>query len=348
MFEDKIILSNFLIFGWAFLISIFAIPSIIYVAHLKNLLDKPNSRTMHEVLTPRLGGLAIFAGLMSSVMIFGKVDHGVQYLLASCIIIFFIGLKDDMVSVSASKKFFVQVLAAGIVMFLGDIRVTSFQGILGIHDLSFGVSYAFTFFVIIGVTNAINLIDGLDGLAGSLILISSCVFGMLFYQYGDVNYIPYSMVAFSLAGGVLGFLRYNFRNAIIFMGDTGSLVSGFILAVLAIQIVEMRQIDSAPALAISVIYIPIFDTLRVFGYRVLKGVSPFVPDKNHIHHILIRTQLKSSIVVLILAAFNLLMILVCLYFSSLGNLILLIILATSFLIFTTTFILVYRKYSSGV
>ena len=93
MLDEKIILTNGIIFGWSFLISVFAIPSIIYVAHLKNLLDRPNDRTVHEVLTPRLGGLAIFAGLMSSIMIFGKIEYGVQYLLAGCIILFFIGFK---------------------------------------------------------------------------------------------------------------------------------------------------------------------------------------------------------------------------------------------------------------
>ena len=347
MFDDEIILTNGLIFGWAFLIAVFAIPSIIYVAHLKNLLDRPNDRTVHEVLTPRLGGLAIFAGLMSSIMIFGRVDSGIQYLLAGCIILFFIGLKDDMVSVSASKKFFVQILATGIVMFMGDIRVTSFQGIFGIHELSDGTSYAFTFLVIVGITNAINLIDGLDGLAGSLIFLASGVFGYIFYIYGSDEYLPYSMISFSLMGGILGFLRYNFRNAIIFMGDTGSLVCGFILAVLAIQLVEMQTVDAAPSVAISILFIPIFDTVRVFGFRILKGISPFVPDKNHIHHILIRANIKNSYTVLILFTFNLLMIIVSIRFADLGNLIILALLATAFILFSTAFILLSRKSTSN-
>jgi len=343
MFDDKIILTNSLIFGWAFLIAVFAIPSIIYVAHLKNLLDRPNDRTVHEVLTPRLGGLAIFAGLVSSVMIFGKIEHGVQYLLAGAIILFFIGLKDDMVSVSASKKFFVQVLATGIIMFMGDVRVTSFQGIFDIHELSYGVSYAFTFLVIVGITNAINLIDGLDGLAGGLIFMSSSIFGILFYQYGGEEYLPYSMIAFGLAGSVLGFLRYNFRNAIIFMGDTGSLVSGFILAVLAIQLVEMREVESAPAVAISILFVPIFDTIRVFGFRILKGISPFVPDKNHIHHILIKTGIKNSFAVLILVIFNLLVIIAVINLSELGNLILLISIALLFAFFVGIFTMLSKN-----
>src|SRR5436190_3713546 len=107
-----------LTFIWAFLISVFAIPSIIHVAHIKKILDEPNLRTVHESLTPRLGGLAIFAGFMSALTIFGDLNYGVKELLAGSIIIFFIGLKDDIISVSAFKKFFVQILATGIVMFM--------------------------------------------------------------------------------------------------------------------------------------------------------------------------------------------------------------------------------------
>ena len=339
MFEDNVILENVLIFGWAFFISLFAIPSIIYVAHLKNLLDMPDHRTVHEVLTPRLGGLAIFAGVMSSVMIFGKVDSGVQYLLAGCIILFFVGLKDDMVSVSASKKFFVQILATGIVMFMGDIRVTSFQGIFGIHEISYGVSYAFTFLVIVGITNAVNLIDGLDGLAGSLILLASASFGFIFLMYGEGNYISFSMVAFALVGGILGFLRYNIRNAIIFMGDTGSLVCGFILAVLAIELVEMRTVESAPSLAIAILFVPILDTVRVFGFRILNGISPFTPDKNHIHHILLRNKISNLNTVILLFITNLLVVIGVLYNRDLGNLVLIILILGVFTLFNLVFYL---------
>ena len=211
-------ISAVLCFLWAFMISVFAIPSITYVAHLKNLLDKPNQRTVHSLLTPRLGGLAIFAGMVSSLMIFGKINNGVQHLLAGAIIIYYIGLKDDIVTVSAFKKFFIQILATGIVIFMGDIRITSFQGILGIDVLPSGISYAFSFLLIIGLTNSINLIDGLDGLAGSIIVVILSTFGVYFLFYGGENYRPFAYVAFSLVGGMVGFLRYNFYKATIFMG----------------------------------------------------------------------------------------------------------------------------------
>lgn len=304
---------------WSFLITVFAIPSIIYVAHSKKLLDEPNQRTMHQSLTPRLGGLAIFAGFMSALTIFGELSYSIQHLLAGCIIIFFIGLKDDIVSVSAFKKFFVQVLATGIIMFMGDIRITNFQGLLGIFELDQGYSYAFTFILVIGITNAINLIDGLDGLAGTIIFIISLTFGIYFYTQDSY----YSIVAFCLAGSILGFLRYNFTRAIIFMGDTGSLVSGFIISVLAIQFIEMK-VPSAPAVSIGILIIPIVDTLRVSFIRILKGKSPFAPDKNHLHHRLVSLGLSQIMSVSFLAIINILVIIGVIYFSYVGNLNLLI------------------------
>lgn len=306
-------------FTWAFIISVFAIPSIIFVAHIKNLLDEPNVRTVHHSLTPRLGGVAIFAGFTSSLTIFGSLDFGIQFLLAGCIILFFIGIKDDLVSVSAFKKFFVQILATGIVMILGDIRITSFQGIFGIHELEIGASYAFTFLVIMGISNSINLIDGLDGLAGTILVIVACTFGLFIQFFGGPEFLPYSMVAICLVGAIIGFLRYNFYNAVVFMGDTGSLVSGLVVSVLAIKFIEMAKVPAGPSMAVCVLIVPIFDTLRVFFIRIVKGVSPFSPDKNHIHHQLLRIGLTQLQTVFALSLFNLLMIFLCHWLSPLGN-----------------------------
>ena len=292
-----------LTFLWAFLIALFAVPSIIQVAHYKNILDEPNHRTIHNSSTPRLGGLAIFTGYMSSLMIFGDLNLGIQQLMAGTLLLFFIGVKDDITSVSAFKKFFIQVLATGIVMFLADIRITSFQGFLGIFELELGFSYVFTFLVIVGVTNAINLIDGMDGLAGSIVLLISLIFGGYFYYFNS----SYAFVALALAGGVTGFLSIIYIEPGYLWGDTGSLVSGFVLAVLAIQILEMQQIRSAPAIVVSIMILPIFDTLRVFALRIFNGKSPFYPDKNHLHHQLMTLGLSQSKVLGLLLIFNLVM-----------------------------------------
>ena len=333
---------------WALLVSLFAVPSIIYIAHLKNMLDTPNGRTVHQSLTPRLGGVAVFAGFMSALTIFAPLQNGAKELLAGCIILFFVGLKDDLVGMSVAKKFVGQLLATGIVMIMADIRITSFQGILGIGTLPVGISYAFTLSVIVGITNAINLIDGLDGLAGTIVLIVSSTFGYYFYAYGGASYSNYAYVAICLIGGLLGFLRYNFHRAPIFMGDTGSLVCGFIVSVLAIQFIEMGlRVEepfgsSAPSVAVGILFVPLFDTIRVFSLRMLSGRSPFAPDKNHIHHRILAMGFSQISTVLLLGLLNVLVILFVIRFAVLGNTVLILSLA-GFSALLSTFFGVYQS-----
>jgi UDP-GlcNAc:undecaprenyl-phosphate GlcNAc-1-phosphate transferase len=301
-----VLYQHLLAFLWALFVCVFAIPSIVRVAHEKKLLDEPNLRTVHANSTPRLGGLAIFAGFISSLTLFGSIGRGVKEMVAGAIIIFFIGLKDDIISVSVFKKVFAQLLAAGIIIVAGDVRITSFYGIFGVYDISIGFSYFISGFIVIGVTNAINLVDGLDGLAGSVVVLICAFLGVGFLYWGSSAYLPYVTVAFSLVGGVFGFLRYNFRNAIVFMGDTGSLVCGFIISVLAIKFVEMKPFENSSLFVMAVLFIPISDTLRVFLLRVLERRSPFSPDKNHLHHRLVDLGLNSVSTVFVLLLLNLL------------------------------------------
>jgi UDP-GlcNAc:undecaprenyl-phosphate GlcNAc-1-phosphate transferase len=313
---------------WALLIAFFAVPSIIYVAHLKNLFDAPNNRSVHKMPTPRLGGVAVLAGFLSALTIFAPLANGVQYLLAGCLLLFFVGLKDDLVSVSVAKKFVSQLLATGVVMLMADVRITSFQGLLGIGTLPIGVSYGLTFLAIVGITNAINLIDGLDGLAGTIVLIISSTLGYYFFRYGGESFGNYAFVAACLLGGILGFLRYNFYKANIFMGDTGSLVCGFIVSVLAIQFIEMGNAvgqplgSASPAVALGILFVPLFDTCRVFLLRMLAGKSPFAPDKNHIHHRVLALGFSQITTVLLLALLNVAVILLVIHFAYLGSLLL--------------------------
>lgn len=338
---DFLITKLILNYSWALLVVLFAIPAIIRMAFDRNILDRPNHRTVHEKLTPRLGGLAIFAGFMSAVTIFGVVNEGVQHVLAGALVIFFIGAKDDLMNISPFKKFFGQVLAAGIVIFLGDVRVYSFHGFLGIEELPLLVSYVFTLLLIIGITNATNLIDGLDGLAGSIVLVIAVTFGIYFI---DTSY-PYSFMAFALAGSVTGFLRFNIFKAKIFMGDTGSLLCGFMVAVLAIRFIEIQAVPASPAIALAVVIIPITDTLRVFTIRLAKGQSPFMPDKNHIHHRLLAMGLNQLTVVFTLVGFNLLVILVVTSMAHLGTTWLVVLIIITILLINT-FIEISKRYIS--
>lgn len=300
-----------LCFLWALVISLFAMPSIIFVAESKKLLNLPNERTTHVISVPRLGGLAIFAGFLSAILIFGDVSKNVQYLLAGCLMLFYIAVKDDLVAVSAFKKFFVQILATGILIFLGDFRITHFHGLLGIDELSDGTSYAFTMVTVIAITNSINLIDGINGLAGSLIVMSSLILSCIFYFMPENQALV--LVGVSLAGAVLGFLRYNFGEAKIFMGDTGSLVCGFVISALLIKCVDSNPVPNSPILAMSVVFVPIADTLRITIIRILDGRSPFSSDKNHIHHVLLFAGLHPIRIVIILCLLN--FVVFCLFWS---------------------------------
>ncbi len=335
-------IESLLIFFWSMLISMFSIPTIISVAHSKRILDEPDFRKAHQTNTPQLGGLAIFAGFMTGVAIFGQMSVGIQQLLAGSLIIFFVGVKDDINGVSVFKKFFVQVLAAGIVLFYADVRITSFQGLFGIYDLDIGLSYAFTFLVILCITNAVNLIDGINGLAGTIVIIICLTYGLYFYLNAEDSY---AFVSFSLAGAMLGFLRYNMFEAKVFMGDTGALVSGFIIAILSIHFIELKTISSAPALSIGILFIPIFDTIRVFSIRVYNGVSPFMPDRNHIHHYLGDLGLSHFIIVIVLSLVNITVIGFMITYSHFGNTTLLLI-AGSFALFIS-FILEMMKRRFG-
>ncbi|PIB37286.1 undecaprenyl-phosphate alpha-N-acetylglucosaminyl 1-phosphate transferase [Reichenbachiella sp. 5M10] len=333
-------IESLLIFFWALLLSMFSIPTIISVAHSKRILDEPDFRKHHDINTPRLGGLGVFAGFMTGVAIFGEMTMGVQQLLAGSLIIFFVGVKDDINGVSVFKKFFVQVLAAGIVLFYADIRITSFQGLFGVYDLDVGISYAFTFLVILCVTNAVNLIDGVNGLAGTIVVIICLTFGVYFFLYGVRGY---AFVAFALAGGMVGFLRYNLGEAKVFMGDTGALVSGFIISILAIHFIEMNTVQAAPALTIGILFVPIFDTVRVFLIRVYNGVSPFMPDRNHIHHYLGDLGLSHTQTVVFLGILNLVVILMLRYYSFLGNSVLLVCLGVFAVIFSVVLEFLVRR-----
>ena len=304
---ESIIYKYILCFLWSFLLTLFAIPPIINLAYRKRLLDTPNGRTVHESKVPRLGGMAIFAGFVSGVTIFSDFTHekGIQQLLAGVVLLFFIGLKDDVKPVSAFKKFFVQVICCGIVMFLGGIKINSFYGLLGIYELNLELSYALTFITIIGVTNAINLIDGVNGLAGSIVIIIGSFLSVVLILNGSA----YAFLMFSLVGAMIGFLRYNLFQGSIFMGDTGSLVSGFVLVVVAIHSLSFEENGFSPVFVLSVFSWPIIDTIRVMVLRTFKGQSPFSPDQKHIHHIFLRLGWTHPQVVMVVVIVQVMMVL---------------------------------------
>ncbi len=276
----------------SFIITFFAIPVIIQIAKSKKLFDEPDERKVHKTVVPTLGGLGIFAGfIVATLMGSTPFYHELQYFAAAAIVIFFLGLKDDILVLSANKKFIGQLIAAGIVIKFGNITLNNMHGFLGIEAIPYYAGVFLTLFTIIVITNSFNLIDGVDGLAGSLGVITTLVFGCYFYY---ANEIGYAVMAFSLCGATGAFLIYNFSPAKIFMGDTGSLLLGLINSILVIKFINVAgtpgqafSCHAAPAVGFAILMIPLFDTLRVFGMRILDRRSPFSPDRIHIHHFLL-------------------------------------------------------------
>ncbi len=288
-----ILLLNFLT---AFLLTYFAIPSIIKVAHQKKLFDVPVGRSSHTVNTPSLGGIAIFSGAIFSFIMWTPFDEfaNLQYILCAFIILFLVGARDDIAPLSPKYKLAGQILAALILIFKSDIILDGFYGLFGITaDIPYWVSVIITLFTMLVIINAFNLIDGIDGLAGSIGVLIIGTLGAWFFLTGNWGY---TAIAFATVGAITGFLKYNFTPAKIFMGDTGALLIGLASCILVIEFIDMNtalesaspyKFQASPVVAIGILIIPLFDTLRVFVTRILRGHSPFHPDRRHIHHLLI-------------------------------------------------------------
>jgi UDP-GlcNAc:undecaprenyl-phosphate/decaprenyl-phosphate GlcNAc-1-phosphate transferase len=299
--------------GLAFLITFFSIPVIIEVAKDKKLFDEPDERKVHHAVIPTLGGLGIFAGFIIATLLGAPLGSAeLQYFIAAIMLIFFLGIKDDILILSATKKFIGQLVAAGILIKFGGVQINNMYGFFGIHEIPHTASVLLTLFTIVVITNSFNLIDGVDGLAGSLGLVTSGIFGIYFYMTGQALY---AVMALSLAGSLVAYLIYNFYPAKIFMGDTGSLLIGLLNSVFVIKFISVSAdasmgfpLQSAPAIGFAVLMVPLFDTLRVVGLRILNRRSPFSPDRNHIHHFMLELGFSHKMISLTLVAANILFI----------------------------------------
>ena len=336
----------------SFVITFLAIPVIIRIAEEKKLFDIPDGRKLHKNPIASLGGVGIFSGffLAALLSISLNANHEFQYYFAAALVIFILGLKDDIIALSATKKFIGQLIAASIVIHLAGVRITSMHGLFGIGELPNLVSICLSYLTVILVINAFNLIDGVDGLAGMLGLLTTSVFGTYFILAG----MPaYALFSFALGGSLLAFLIFNYNPAKIFMGDCGSLLLGLTNAILAVKFIEVAgnqtvsfPIQSAVAVGISVLIIPLLDTVRVFSIRIYKGRSPFSPDRNHIHHLLLDRGLGHKHVSLFCFLLNIVFITLAYFGRHLGPTYLLC--TMSGICFTFLAVLIYSKKPSRV
>ena len=280
----------------AFIISFYAIPIIIQLADQVKLYDIPDERKVHKKPIPSLGGLGIFIGFMMAFLLapsIPAVANMLQYYYASFLVVFFFGIKDDILKLRPMKKILGQLIVSVILIFKAGLVITHLYGFFGVTYIIDSFSYVLTLMTIIVIMNAFNLIDGIDGLAGSLGILTCSTFGLFFYLNGDIFF---AMVGFVVSSSLFAFLIYNYSPAKIFMGDTGSMLIGLINAILAIHFIETAATSNtllintklnAPAMAFGVLAVPLLDTLRVFSIRILHGHSPFFPDRKHLHHLLL-------------------------------------------------------------
>jgi len=317
----------------AFTLTYSIIPVIIRVARERRIYDRPNERSSHDEPTPSLGGIGIFAGTICGVVLWTPLDSfGVlQYILAAFVLIFLIGAMDDLLPLSPTKKFSGQLLVAIILAYKSNVRITSLYGVFGVHELPELTSFVLSVIIIIAIINSFNLIDGINGLAGSIGFLACVSLGAWFLA---IHSPALAVVAFSLAGAITAFLKYNFTPAQIFMGDTGSLLIGTVCAILTINFIEMNHLisihpayafNAAPAIAVGILILPLYDTVRVFVQRILQGRSPFSPDKTHIHHLMLELGCSHTQATAILLIVNIFFIGIAVLFDHFGTPLLLVL-----------------------
>lgn len=300
----------------SFVIAFLVVPVIIKYSLLKNLVDIPGRRKIHKKVTPSMGGIAIFFGFFISSLIWIDLQSWgeIKFIMVALFVIFFIGVRDDLVPLKWMLKLGGQIMAASLVIFLYGLRIKSFYGLFGVYELPELATYAITYMTIIVITNSFNLIDGLDGLAGTIAIISLLAFGVWFYVADD---IIFSVLSFAMLGAILAFLIFNWEPSEVFMGDTGALVIGMTLAIMAIHFMDTNfnlpaghpyRFSASIGTVICIIVIPLVDTLRIVILRLSKRQSPFKPDKSHIHHALMRLGLSHGQTTLFLGGIQLLFI----------------------------------------
>jgi len=295
----------------SFFIGLFFMPLVLRIARKRNFVVKPNKRTSHTGTVPNVGGINIFISFLLTVFLFSYgIISELQFVIVGVLFILIVGFVDDLIDIKASWKLIGEVVAAFFLIVAADIRLSHLHGFMGINELSLITSYLLSFFVFIVIINALNLIDGVDGLASGLGILYCLFFGFYFSLTGNINL---AISAFAMVGSLSVFFLYNVfgRKSKIFMGDSGSLLLGYMITLFVFEFCEMNAyhrlpeiyyMSAAPAVAICVLSIPLFDTLRVMLTRIKKGVSPFRPDKNHIHHLLLKTGLKHRQVTFVLFA----------------------------------------------
>lgn len=298
----------------AFAVAALIFPVLIKILSGKKVFDAPGEHKIHKRLVPKMGGISILLGAVFSILIglpfaaWGSF----KFFFISVALMFITGLRDDILTLSPNEKLVGQILPIILLVVFGDTLLTSFYGtVFQGFDFPLPLAWLITVFTVVILTNAYNLIDGIDGLAGTVAVISMACFGIWFFIIGQ-TYI--ALIALAFLGAIFAFLFFNWQPSRIFMGDTGTMVIGLVLSFLAIKFINMNyslpeshpyKFRSSIGTAICVLVIPIFDTLRVIIIRLMKRQSPFRADHNHFHHVILSLGFSHASTVSLIAIANL-------------------------------------------
>lgn len=343
------------IFALSFLVSYLVLPRVIEVVRTKNLMDKPNERSSHVTKTPTMGGIAFYISVIFTLFFIKDYDSeqiGLN-IISSISILFFIGIKDDLVGVKPITKIITQLLATIIIFFGTELKITTLDNFLFINEIPYWFSVLLSCMIVMVIVNSFNLIDGINGSAAMVGIVTFGAFAYVFYNAEAYYYLLFSVLCI---GFLLAFLRYNLSSTKrIFMGDTGSMIVGFMIGILILKYLSLDsfslynahiQVENKIWVLLSIVFIPLFDTSRVFAARMLRHGKPFKADRSHIHHVMIDymglTHAKAS---LLLAFINLIIFAMMLYFNTLwGTLGVFLSLAISFIVLALLLFYFNRSY----
>lgn len=315
------------LFAITFAFTYYLIPKVLWVSNEKNLTATVNDRSAHNSETPSLGGVAFFITLILVLSLIQnlRLTYVGNHIIGAITILFMVGLKDDLVISTARVKLFGQIFATCFIVFSPELQLTNLHGFWGIHEIPHTLGYIFSGILVVGIINAYNLIDGIDGLASMVGIVIAGVYGVIFYETGNSYFV---LVCVCVMGILSGFLRFNFSRGRrkIFMGDSGSLVIGLLIALFTLKVLVMKPVPVLleagylPAnrllLIACVLFLPLFDTLRVMLIRMINKKSPFSADRNHAHHVLLDLGFNHFRTSLILVCTNLIVILIFVYFCT--------------------------------
>lgn len=311
--EKHIIVSLILLFSSTFLFTYYLIPRIIKLVNYKHLMDTPNHRSSHKELTPTFGGIAFYIILVFTLLLINDMDGSKISLniIASLSILLFIGLKDDLVVISYKAKLLGQLFSVLVFLYTTGLYQINFHGFLGLYELGFWLGSMISILISLSIINALNLIDGIDGLASATGIIILSLFAIIFFTIQ--NYY-FAIICVSFIGSLLAFLRFNLSSRKkIFMGDTGSLIIGFTVSVLTLKFLTLdkaiiQQINFIPHnsmfVILSILVFPMFDMFRIIMVRISKNKHPLLADKNHTHHVLLdlgNSHRKTSLIICVIS-----------------------------------------------